>query len=233
MGWGVRSVRRRVLIAVLLSAAASLFGASAMLEKGSALYQDNKPADARPLLEQAIADDPTAEPAYLYLGIVYQQLGDTDRAIATLKRGLTIATRYKDLFLFNIGNNYFARKEYTFAEENYTAAIAANQAMSDAYLNRANSRLALQQYEGSLADYTLFLQLSPRDPQRPSIEQVIGLLQDLLARQAAEQQAAADKQRALMNDVMNSLTNASEDARNLRLENLKITDDAEDVDIQE
>ena len=230
---GIRIVRRVSLLAILVLAAARLPGASAMLEQGAALYQDNKPAEARPLLEEAIAQDPAAESAYLYLGIVYQQLGDNERAIAVLKRGLNVATQHRDLFLFNIGNNYFARQQYTFAEENYSAAVGANQQLAPAYLNRGSSRLALEQYEGALADYTLYLQLAPRDPQRPAIEQMIGLLQDLLAKRAAEQQAEADRQKSLMNDVMNSLTNASDDARNLRREDLTITDDAEDVDIQE
>jgi tetratricopeptide (TPR) repeat protein len=233
MAVGVRNVKRVALLAILALAAGRLFAVSAMLEQGAALYQDNKPAEARPLLEEAIAQDPAAESAYLYLGIVYQQLGDSERAIAVLKRGLNVATRHRELFLFNIGNNYFARHEYTFAEENYSAAVGADQQLAGAYLNRGSSRLALEKYEGALADYTLYLQLAPRDPQRPAIEQMIGLLQDLLAKRAAQAQAEADRQKSLMNDVMNSLTNASDDARNLRLENLSITDDAEDVDIQE
>ncbi len=105
--------------------------ASALFDKGSALFVQNKPAEARPLLEEALADDPSNETVYLYLGIVYQQLGDADRAITILKRGLNIATLHKDLFLYNIGNNFFARGEFTFAEESYTAAVTANRTMPD------------------------------------------------------------------------------------------------------
>jgi hypothetical protein len=93
--------------------------------------------------------------------------------------------------------------------------------------------MKLEKYEDALADYQLFLQLAPQDPQRPQIEKVVALLQDHLAKQAALAQADADRQKALMNDVLNSLTNASDDALNLRVENLKINDTPEDVDIQD
>jgi tetratricopeptide (TPR) repeat protein len=222
-----------MLAAAFLLAAASLPAASALFEKGSALFVQNKPAEARPLLEEALADDPSNETVYLYLGIVYQQLGDPDKAITILKRGLNIAMLHKDLFLYNIGNNFFSRGEFTFAEESYTAAVAANRTLPVGYLNRANSRMKLEKYEDALADYLLFLQLAPQDPQRPQVEQVVLLLQEHIAKQATLAQAEADRQKALMNDVLNSLTNASDDALNLRVETLPINDDVEDVDIED
>jgi tetratricopeptide (TPR) repeat protein len=223
-----------LLVAVfLLVVAIPLPAASALFEKGSALFVQNKPAEARPLLEEALAEDPANETAYLYLGIVYQQLGDPERAITILKRGLAVATLHKDLFLYNIGNNFFSRGEFTFAEESYTAAVAANRTMPEGYLNRANSRMKLEKWEDALADYQLFLQLAPQDPQRPQVEQIVALLQAHLAKQAALAQAEADRQKALLADVLNSLTNASDDALNLRVENLQVSDDVEDVDIED
>jgi tetratricopeptide (TPR) repeat protein len=222
-----------MLAAAFLFAAASLPAASALFEKGSALFVQNKPAEARPLLEEALAADPSNETAYLYLGIVYQQLGDPDKAITVLKRGLNIATLHQDLFLYNIGNNFFARGEFTFAEESYTAAVTANRTLPPGYLNRANSRIKLENWDGALSDYQLYLQLAPQDPQRPQVEEVVRLLQQHIAKQAALAQAEADRQKALLNDVLNSLTNASDDARNLRVENLEINDDVEDVDIED
>jgi tetratricopeptide (TPR) repeat protein len=222
-----------MLAAAFLLAAASLPAASALFEKGSSLFVQNKPAEARPLLEEALADDPSNETIYLYLGIVYQQLGDPDRAITILKRGLNLATLHKDLFLYNIGNNFFARGEFTFAEESYTAAVTANRTMPDGYLNRANSRMKLERWGDALVDYQLFLQLAPKDPQRPQVEEMVRLLQEHLGKQAALAQAEADRQKALLADVLNSLTNASDDALNLRVENLQISDDVEDVDIED
>jgi tetratricopeptide (TPR) repeat protein len=221
------------LAAAFLLAAVSLPAASALFEKGTSLFVQNKPAEARPLLEEALADDPSNETIYLYLGIVYQQLGNPDKAITILKRGLNIATLHKDLILYNIGNNFFSRGEYTFAEESYTAAVTANRTMPVGYLNRANSRMKLEKWDGALADYQLFLQLAPQDPQRPQVEKMVALLQEHLAKQAALAKAEADRQKALLASVLNSLTNASDDAQNLTVETLPVNDDVEDVDIED
>ncbi len=228
-----RSPAVAAMAAVFLLAAAGLPAASALFDKGTALFMQNKPAEARPVLEESLADDPSNETVYLYLGIVYQQLGDADRAITILKRGLNIATLYKDLFLYNIGNNFFVRGEFTFAEESYTAAVTANRSMAEGYLNRANSRMKLEKWEPALADYLLFLQLAPKDPQRPQVEEVVRLLQAHVAKQAALAQAEADRQKALLNEVLNALTNASDDAQNVRVENLQVSDDVENVDIED
>jgi tetratricopeptide (TPR) repeat protein len=238
LGLGERTMTNRIRAAVTLAAAfllvaASLPAASALFDKGTALFVQNKPAEARPVLEEALTDDPSNETIYLYLGIVYQQLGDPDRAITILKRGLNIATLHQDLFLYNIGNNFFSRGEYTFAEESYTSAVAANRTMPVGYLNRANSRMKLERWDGALADYQLFLQLAPQDPQRPQVEKVVALLQEHIAKQAALAQSEAERQKALMAAVLNSLTNASDDALNLTVESLKINDNVEDVDIED
>ena len=170
---------------------------------------------------------------YLYLGIVYQQLGDTEKAIATFRRGLAVPGTHKDLLYYNIGNNFFIRKEYSAAEEMYTSALAANARLPEASLNRANSRLALKSYEPAIADYTLFLQLRPDDPQRPKIEELIRLLRGSLdekARLAAEEAA---RQAALMNQVLNALNNAREGTQNLSVESIQVKQDPQDVDIKD
>ena len=164
------------LFLALSSASTALFGSSEFFDKGEALFVQNKPQDARPLLESALNDDPSNEKTYLYLGIIYQQLGDPQKAIDILKKGLGVASAFKDLFYYNMGNDYFSRKEFAFAEEMYTSAIANNKNLTESYLNRANTRLQMQNYDGALGDYSLFLQLAPQDPQRPAIEKIMALL---------------------------------------------------------
>jgi len=209
------------------------FVASEFFEKGEALFVQNKPQDARPLLESALNDDPSNEKTYLYLGIIYQQLGDPQKAIDVLKRGLGIATSFKDLFYYNMGNDYFSRKDFTSAEGMYTSAVDSNRNRPETYLNRANTRLQLQNFNGALADYTLFLQLAPQDPQRPSIEKLIALLRQ--AQDDAEKARLAEiaKQQALMNDVLKSLNNAGDATKNLSVESINGQNDPVDVDIKD
>lgn len=226
-------MKRFLAACALLFAGAALFGASQFFDKGEALFVQNKPQDARPLLESALNDDPSNEKTYLYLGIIYQQLGDPQKAIDVLKRGLGIATAYKDLFYYNMGNDFFSRKEFAFAEEMYTDAIASNKSLSGSYLNRANTRLQLQNYEGALGDYTLFLQLAPQDPQRPNIEKIMGLLRKAQDDKEKARQAELARQQALMKDVLNSLNNAGDSTKNLSVESINGKTDPVDVDIKD
>jgi tetratricopeptide (TPR) repeat protein len=225
--------KRLASLVPLLLAASVAFPGSAFLEKGEALFIANKPQEARPLLEGALDEDPGNERIYLYLGIVYQQLGDLSRAIEILKRGLNVASAYKDILYFNIGNDFFARKEYTVAEEMYSNAVSANRNLAEGYLNRANARLQLEGYEGAIADYTLYLQLKPQDLQRPRIEEVVRLLRQALDEKEKKRLDELARQKALMNDVLNSLNNAGEDAKNLSVESIKAKDDPLDVDIKD
>ncbi len=125
-------MKRFLAVCAFLFATAALFGTSEFFDKGEALFVQNKPQDARPLLESALNDDPSNEKTYLYLGIIYQQLGDPQKAIDILKRGLGIATAFKDLFYYNMGNDFFSRKEFASAEEMYSSAIASNKNLSEA-----------------------------------------------------------------------------------------------------
>jgi tetratricopeptide (TPR) repeat protein len=225
--------RKFALVCALLFGAYAAFGASDFFDKGEALFVQNKPQDARPLLESALNDDPANEKIYLYLGIIYQQLGDPQKAIDVLTKGVAISISYKDLFYYNIGNDFFARKDFTSAEQNYNLALAVNKNLSSGYLNRANARLQLKNFPASLSDYVLFLQLQPQDPQRPNIEKVIALLRATLDDQEKARLAEAAKQQALMNDVLKSLNNAGEDTKNLSVESINGQTDPVNVDIKD
>jgi tetratricopeptide (TPR) repeat protein len=226
-------MKRFVLVSALLLAVISACGASELFTKGEALFVDNKPKDARPLLESALNDDPGNEKTYLYLGIIYQQLGDVQKAIDILARGLSVASAYKELFYYNMGNGRYTRREYALAEEMYSNAVTANKDFSPAYLNRANTRMQLQKPADALADYALFLQLAPSDKQRPSIEKLMALI-----RQAQEDAEKAQKdeearQQALMKDIQNGLDNAGDATKNLSVDSVSGQTDPVSVDIKD
>ena len=221
------------LFLALFFATGALFGSSEFFDKGEALFVQNNPREARPLLESALSDDPSNEKTYLYLGIIYQQLGDLQKAIDVLKKGLGVAASFRDLFYYNMGNDFFSRKEFAFAEQMYTSAIASNKNLSEGYLNRANTRMQLQNYDGALGDYSLFLQLAPQDPQRPSIEKIMALLRQAQDDKEKARQAELARQQALMKDVLNSLNNAGDSTKNLSVESIKGQNDPVDVDIKD
>ncbi len=216
-----------------LLCAVCLYCASPTFKKAEDAYDNNKPAEARPLLEAVIAEDPTNELAYLHLGTVYFQLGDLNKAIAVYKRGLNIASQYRELFSKNIGDCFFKQVQFTFAEQSYTDAITANPQYPSAYRERANARFKLQKYDGVVEDFTVFLKLKPDDAQRPMIEELLRRLAKVKEASLAQQKDEEARQKALMNDVMSSLDNASEDAKNLSVESLQFKHDNEDVDIKD
>lgn len=226
-------VRRALVLLCVLLSGFPAFSASTSLAKGEAFFVQNQPRDAEPLLEMALNDDPSNEKVYLYLVIVYQQLGNLDKAIDVLKRGLAVSTSYKDLIYYNIGNDMFARKDYALAEQMYTEALGVNKNLAEGYLNRANARLQQQSYDGAVEDYTVFLQLQPQDPQRPRIEEVIRLLTQLKQAKLKQQEDEIARQKALMNDVLNSLNNAGDDTKNLSVESIKAKNDPVSVDIKD
>jgi len=203
------------------------------LQQGEKLFLENKPQEALPLLEQALYENPDNERLYLYLGIVYEQLANTDKSIQVLRRGLAVARSVKDLLYFNLGNNLFRQKEYTMAEQMYSNAIEANRTLEDAYLNRANARLELSRYAAAREDYIEYLRLAPNNPQREPIEKLIALLADFLAEQERLKQEELARQKALLNEVLSSLQNASEDTRNLSAGSEEIQEEYEEVDIED
>ena len=226
-------LKRACFILAVVLASGVAYSASAFLAKGEEAFLQNKPQEARPLLEGALNEDPSDERIYLYLGIVYQQLGDFEKAIAILGRGIEISKDFKDLMYYNRGNDFFAKKEYTFAEEMFTRALSENKGFAEAYLNRANSRIRLSNMDGALSDYLLFVQLKPLDPQRPKIEEVIRLMRKNIDEQDTKRREDADRQKSLMNDVLNALQNAGEGTKNLSVESIQIKGDPLEMDIKD
>jgi tetratricopeptide (TPR) repeat protein len=227
-------MRKHVALAwVLLLASACAFGASQFFDKGEQLFVQNKPREAQPLLESALGDDPSNEKTYLYLGIIYQQLGDAQKAIDILKRGMNVATAYKDLFYYNMGNDFYSRKEYAFAEEMYSNALSANKDLSEAYINRANDRMQLQNLTGAIADYSVFLQLKPQDPRRPDIERLMALVRQAQDDEEKARLAEKARQEALIKDALKSLNNAGDATKNLSVDSIKGQTDPVSVDIKD
>jgi len=174
--------------------------------RGEEFLMQNQPAQAAPFLESAIADDPARVAAYLYLGIVYEQLGRTDEAIAVYRRILPSAGNLSANVANNLGNVYFQRGNAEEAERFYTQAIGFDPVFSKAYLGRANSRIKGGNLQNAVKDYEQYLTLEPRSQQRSNIEQLISLLRA---------EAAAEEMRRLL---------AEEEARRLAEERQKLLD---------
>jgi hypothetical protein len=126
------------------------------------------------------------------------------------------------------------------AEASYTSAISADSGYASAYLNRANARMNLKSYPGALSDYVVYLSLEPNTPQRANVERMIQALREYLdaeeARRLAEEAKRREeeaRQQALLDSVLNSLQNASEDTTNLAAESEDIETESVETDIED
>lgn len=211
----------------------SLLLAISSLDEAEKLFLENKPGEALPALEAALYEDPQNEKIYLYLGIVYAQLGDAEQSLQIMRRGLNVAQALKDRLYYNIANLLFQQRDYRLSEEMYSKALEANRQLGEGYLNRAQARMELQDYTNARTDYIQYLRLVPAAPQRPEIEKLIALLEQALAAAELRQQQEFEQQQALLNSVLDSLKNASEDTRNLSAGSEEIEEEYEEIDITE
>jgi tetratricopeptide (TPR) repeat protein len=203
-------------------------------EEGEKLYLENEPVKARALLEEALAAEPGNPKVYGYLGIVYRQLGDSERAIAILQRGLPLAGDLKRVFYANLGDVYSTRHDLVQAEKAYGEALALDPAYASAWLNRANARVGQKNFQGAIADYTMFLKVAPQSPKRPAVEEMIAALTAYAQKQDADERARKDREQALMDQVLKALQNASADAQNLSTKSDKILQEKEEeIDIKQ
>ncbi|GHT63501.1 hypothetical protein FACS1894110_01450 [Spirochaetia bacterium] len=183
--------------------------------RGEELFMQNKPKEAQAILEKITAQDPSNVKAFLYLGIVYQQLDMIDEAITTYRRILPRAGNEQARIAYNLGNAYYIKGSAVFAEQYYTQAIEADPGYASAYLNRGNTRIKAGSLNTAMPDYELFLILEPNSPKRPQIEQLMAFIreestaedrrkeeaaeqaerQKIVAENAAKEEAAAAEQR--------------------------------------
>jgi tetratricopeptide (TPR) repeat protein len=194
--------KKIIILSIICCLYAAASWAETAFETGEKLFNQNRPREAKPILETALLRDSSNEKIYLYLGNIYEQLNDPADAIDIMRRGLLVARDLKDKLYFNIGNNYFKQGDNTLADKNYTLALAENSVFADAYLNRANVRVRMIKYPEAIDDYKTYLRIKPDAPQREEIEKLIRLLQQSI-----------DEQKDLLNSVLNSIKNASVDTQ--------------------
>ena len=150
-------------------------------EKGEALFMENKPREALVYLENAIAGDPDPIPAYLYLGIVYEQLDRTGEALAVYLKILDRAGDLTATVAANLGNVYFKTGDTGSAERYYTLALEADPGYASACLGRANARVKAGSLKTAIDDYELYLALEPHSPKRAAIERLVAFIHTELA----------------------------------------------------
>ena len=179
----------------MLLAGVPLHGEESALTLGENYYLNNEPERAVGWLEQALEEESGNPDVYLYLGVVYEQLGLFERAIETMQAGLEVRGADRGTLYYNIANNYQRLGDGSTAKELYTKALEYDERFAEAYLNRANLHVRASAYPEAIEDYTTYLQHDPRSGQRREVERMIALLRDTLEREEAERRLREEEER--------------------------------------
>jgi tetratricopeptide (TPR) repeat protein len=209
-------MKTRFFLVFLIGSAAALGFGQTNFAKGQELFMQNKPSEALVYLENSIVEEPTHVEAFLYLGIVYEQMGRTDEAIVVYRQILGRAGALTANVTTNLGNAYFKKGSIAEAEMLYTQALNADMVYALAYLGRANAKMKRNALMEAVSDYEQYLLLDPRAPQRRSIERLIFQIKSEYAeaerkRLVAEEVARleAERKQRLLDEVSASLQGAA------------------------
>ena len=177
---------------------------------------NNRLSEARGLIQTALVDNGGNPKLHLQLSAISEYQGDHQGAIQTLRSGLGATGASHDLFYYNIGNNYFALRRYTDAEQAYSQAIQSNSAYEPSYINRANSRVWQEKYVDAIEDYTHYLAIAPQGEHRSEVKRMIAVLRGLLNAEEARERERLARERRLLDEALGILQDSRNEGRNSR-----------------
>jgi len=214
-------LKKLIIACALMPAVIFCYGQS-NFSRGEELFMQNKPAEAAVFLENAVSEDPANVTSWLFLGIVYEQLGRADEAIATYRKILPAAGKLSANVANNLGNVYFQKGNIEMAEQFYTQAIGLDSVYTQAWLGRANTRIKAGNLRNAVADYEQYLALEPRSSQRSKIEQLVSIIRSEFASEERRKILAEEEERVrveernkLLESVSASLQSAADSSKGI------------------
>ena len=249
---GRESMRRFVVCILFVMIVAVPASSGPVFDQAIEAFRYDRTEEAISLFQSAIQNEPNQELAHRYLGIAYEQSRQWDRAESVYRRGLesgSVSPAEKARIAAQLASLYQRQGRYEEALGAYSSAVQYDSALAAAYLNRANVKVNLEEFESAVNDYRTYLSVKPDSWQRPQIEQMISLLTTEVQKQREEEEArrrAAEEQqrreeerrqreeeqrRALLNSVLDSLNTAGTETENLKADAEEIQNYEEDLDI--
>lgn len=146
------------------------------LAEGEKQLSLNNPTKALTYLEAAVAQGEPSERLLLNLGLAYERLGQKAEARKAFRQGADLLGTLQKVFLLNLGISLSAAKDWAGAEAAYSEALGVDPAFSEAFLNRANTRLSSQAWASAAEDYRAYQAAAPDNPQKEKIDQLLPLL---------------------------------------------------------
>lgn len=198
-----------------------LWSQSLDFDKGEDLFSKNKPEEAVSYLESSVVKNENPK-AYVYLSIVYFQLGRYEDSLLVCEKGMKTIGTNKKVLSYNAGNSCFALGRFQEAEKWYTLSISADSKFSLPVLNRANSRLKQNKIQDSILDYELYLELNPTDVQYDRIVELIRLLKEELVEEKKREELRAQEEQRQKEEELRIAEELRKQEEALRLERERI-----------
>ncbi len=220
-----------IVAALIIPMLPSLLLAADLHAEAQEHLQQGHYTEAQLLLRRLLVEDPSNEILYIQYAFAYEQQGDYQEAINILNSGLPRATHHKAQFHYNLGNGYFALRNYNEATQAYSRAIRDNSSYLPPYVNRANLRIRQRDYVGALNDYSYYITQAPNGEQNGEVRAMIAILRSLLEAEERRQRAEIEAQEKLLRDALQALENADQEGGNVQSEGEEIKDFDNELDI--
>ena len=166
------------------------------LSRGESLFKENNAKDAVQVLEYEILNGQISDNSYNFLGLGYYQLGEYEKSLDAFRRGIKAQPEIVKILSYNMGNTFYAIKDYNSAINCYSDALKADPLFYDALLNRANALLMSGQLVSAKEEYVDFLTKCPDNAQHERIELLIKALEEEIARREEESRLLAEQNKA-------------------------------------
>lgn len=131
-----------------------------LLNEARQLYEANQLSKALNVYQQVLDNDPSQLEALRFSGILYAKLGEKQKAIASLKKAVSLCDSDAGLH-YNLANAYKQVFEFDAAIKHYHYAIALQPNHAGAHTNLGAIATRRDDYKQALRHYYLALQAEP------------------------------------------------------------------------
>jgi len=165
---------RKILVLLFLSAAL-MATASDLFERGREHYSAGRFEIALVTLLESLREEPENPDCYLFIGNIYTEKREFNRAIAYYRIGLDLTAR-PNIFHFNIGHALYYSRRYDEAIVSLRKALQGEQGIPGAWLELGRTYYQLSDKSNTIRSWQNYLRALPNNPQAATIRRAIELL---------------------------------------------------------
>ena len=148
------------ILIFLLAAAACNRSPEYYYEQGNRLAMSGRGMDSLEMYNKAILLQKKYPEALTSRAMVYEKLGDTQKAAYDYEKAISQDPSYRPAYN-NLAALYMDSGEYASAVAKLTAALELDPSYAHAYLNRGIARYKLSDYAGAMTDLSRAIELAP------------------------------------------------------------------------